>query len=402
MRKTLTQPLIDALRPSAKPYEVRDKRIRELLLRVQPSGASAFYLVYGRGRRRRLGPGSVPIDDIREIAHEYLATLAKGKDPGHVLAQSKKLTFLQFIEQEFERWAAVHLRTSTKLVQRLKSNCRQFHSTQLGEVSAQEFEKWRTKRLQAKKARKTVNRDLDDVRGVLSKALEWGFIEANPLAGVKKLKTDKMGSTRFLSGDEEVRLVAELSKRDQRIRAARDRGNAWRKKRDLPLLPTLHNHVFADHLQPMIITSLNTGVRQGELFELRWAEVNFEQKLVTIRGEKSKNLQTRHIPLNTPCHEALSRWRDQCPDDAVLVFPGKSGERLDNVNSAWRSVLKNATIDKFRWHDLRHTFASRLVMKGVDLNTVRDLMGHADIQMTLRYSHLAPEHKAEAVERLAN
>jgi integrase len=85
----------------------------------------------------------------------------------------------------------------------------------------------------------------------------------------------------------------------------------------------------------------------------------------------------------------------------ALVFPSpKTGKKMDNCKSAWAALLKNAEIKSFRWHDMRHDFASQLVMSGVDLNTVRELLGHADLKMTLRYAHLAPENKMQAVKVL--
>jgi site-specific recombinase XerD len=85
-----------------------------------------------------------------------------------------------------------------------------------------------------------------------------------------------------------------------------------------------------------------------------------------------------------------------------LVFPGKNGERFIHIKKSWGGVIDRAEINGFRFHDLRHHFASKLVMAGVDLNTVRELLGHADIEMTLRYAHLAPEHKAKAVAKLVD
>ena len=100
----------------------------------------------------------------------------------------------------------------------------------------------------------------------------------------------------------------------------------------------------------------------------------------------------------------LIAWRDQSantsPDD--LIFPSpRTGEKLTDVKKAWHTVLKEAKIENFRWHDMRHDFVSQLVMKGVDLNTVRELMGHKNITTTQIYAHLAPEHKLKAVELLA-
>jgi integrase len=100
----------------------------------------------------------------------------------------------------------------------------------------------------------------------------------------------------------------------------------------------------------------------------------------------------RHVPLNKKATAALRLWRRR--GHTGLVFG------LTDIKKSYATLLRNAGIEEFRFHDLRHHFASRLVMAGIDLNTVRELLGHADIRMTLRYAHLAPEHKAAAVEVL--
>ena len=106
----------------------------------------------------------------------------------------------------------------------------------------------------------------------------------------------------------------------------------------------------------------------------------------------AKSGKSRHIPLNNEAMMVLEQWQRQQP--AGRLFPVRS------FKTAWGALMAAAEIDGFRWHDMRHDFASKLVMAGVDLNTVRELMGHADLKMTLRYAHLAPAHLAEAVAKL--
>ena len=142
------------------------------------------------------------------------------------------------------------------------------------------------------------------------------------------------------------------------------------------------------------------GLRRGELFGLAWADVDMDNANLTVQGLGAKSGRTRHIPLNSEGLGTLSGWKKQCENSEGLIFVSPKGGRFDNIRTSWGKVLKAAGIKSFRWHDLRHTFASNLVMAGVDLNTVRELLGHSDYQMTLRYAHLAPEHKADAVARL--
>ncbi|GAA6151858.1 tyrosine-type recombinase/integrase [Pseudoteredinibacter isoporae] len=113
--------------------------------------------------------------------------------------------------------------------------------------------------------------------------------------------------------------------------------------------------------------------------------------------ETSKSQKTRHIPLSPTAIDVLNKWRKQAPTRGGRVFPADDGGKLDNVRKSWATILKLAEITRFRWHDMRHDFASKLVMKGVPLNTVRELCGHSDLNTTLRYAHLAPDHKADAI-----
>jgi integrase len=158
---------------------------------------------------------------------------------------------------------------------------------------------------------------------------------------------------------------------------------------------------FADYLKPMFLVSINTGIPQGEMFNLCWNDINFERAILTVNGSNAKSGKTRYIPLNSEALLALKNWRAQQPNDnSTMVFQGKNGNRFNNIKKSWAALLNAAQITHFRWHDLRHHFASKLAMAGVDLNTIRELLGHADLKMTLRYAHLASEHKASAVEKL--
>lgn len=131
----------------------------------------------------------------------------------------------------------------------------------------------------------------------------------------------------------------------------------------------------------------------AELFDLKWSYVNFERRIVTVSAQTAKSRKARHIPLNAEAFETLKAWRSQCDLDNGRVFESGDGARFDNVNSSWKKLLEDAKIADFRWHDMRDHFASRLAMGAVDLNTIRELLGHSDYGMTLRYAHLAPEHR---------
>ena len=149
---------------------------------------------------------------------------------------------------------------------------------------------------------------------------------------------------------------------------------------------------------PEFEIALHTGMRPSEQYGLIWTRVDLVRKLITI--PKSKNGNTRHIPLNSIAQAAFQELFARSSGQG-RVFVNMQGEPLKGYKHWFDPAVREAGISFFTWYCLRHTFASRLVMAGVDLRTVAELMGHKTIQMTMRYAHLAPAHKLAAVEKLA-
>jgi len=148
------------------------------------------------------------------------------------------------------------------------------------------------------------------------------------------------------------------------------------------------------YLKPIVITALNTGMRKGEILALTWDDVDFRRGQILVRH--SKNGESRILEMNSLLSETLrqTRKRPQFPQ----VFLGRNGRPAKSIRSAFKNACLRAGISDFRFHDLRHTFASHLVMNGTSITTVKELLGHKTLQMTLRYSHLSQSHKKDAVE----
>ncbi len=150
------------------------------------------------------------------------------------------------------------------------------------------------------------------------------------------------------------------------------------------------------HLAPIVITALQTGMRRGEILRLKWDNVDFKNGYIYV--EDSKNKTSRLIPMSQTLRQTLSNLPRHL--SSPYVFWHDNGKPYDDIKHSFNKVLKRAGIKVFTFHDLRHTFASHLVMNGVDLMTVKELLGHKDIKMTMRYSHLSPDHKRVAVKRI--
>jgi len=199
----------------------------------------------------------------------------------------------------------------------------------------------------------TANRYRSLLSSIFSFGLRRGLVSTNPVAAVPRFREHE-GRIRFLDAGEESAL-----------------------------------RVAVGAHAPELDLALNTGIRRGEQYGLRWENVDLDRGILTVRGKTGR----RFVPVNAAARSAIERLH-QASGGSEFVCPRE-----------WRrwfeAACRSAKVHDFRWHDLRHTFASRLVMAGADLSSVQKLLGHRSIVTTQRYAHLSPEHLRATVDLLA-
>jgi site-specific recombinase XerD len=196
-------------------------------------------------------------------------------------------------------------------------------------------------------------------------AIRNGKATSNPARATQHRKEDN-DRVRYLSSDEEKRLRGVLIA-------------SW-----------------PEHL-PELDLALHTGMRRSEMYGLDWQDVHVGRRFLHIK--RGKNGEGRYVRLNSVAVKALAKLQERC-DGTGAVIRNLAGTPLLAPRHWFPDAVKEAGIDNFHWHDLRHTFASRLTMAGVGIRAVQEALGHKSIAMTVRYSHLAPDFMADAVERL--
>jgi site-specific recombinase XerD len=314
---------------------------------------------FGKLHREKVGPKSLAIKAYQKRKTE----IREGKFFPEKLKKSRELSFREMAKlylDDHSKINKVSYRTDQHRMVRL---LKKFGDQPLSEISRHDVERFRAS-LAGELAPSTVNRYMALLKSVFNKAISWGKAEKNPVQGLKQFKESQR--TRYLTEEEEGRLRA----------------------------------VFPPKHWPLVEIAVNTGMRRSEQFGLQWDNVNFNSEFITI--PRSKHGEVRHIPMNKTVQkifqELPSRLRSK------WVFPSGNIETpMDIRNFVHRIFLpadSKANIKDFRWHDLRHTFASRLAMSGENLRTVQELMGHKTISMTMKYSHLSPSHLKDAVGRL--
>ncbi|MFC1807965.1 tyrosine-type recombinase/integrase [Candidatus Omnitrophota bacterium] len=319
-----------------------------------------YYIDYyagGRRIREKIGPSKALAETVMR---KRKVEIAEGK---HLdIRREQKIKFADFADEFIEIYLKPNRKDWEKAeifnVRRLEKF---FVGKYLYEITPLQVEKFKIER-RKEVGPATTNRGLSCLKSMLNRAITWGRLKGtNPVSSIKFFKENNT-RLRYLEKEEIVKLLK----------------------------------CCRGIIKPIVVLALNTGMRRGEILSLKWKNIDFRRGIIYLL--KTKSGEKREIPINEAAKTALIRTRKH--PESAYIFCGKDGNPYKTVRKSFFTALKKSGIVNFRFHDLRHTFASHLVMSGVDLNTVRELMGHKSIDMTLRYSHLSPDHKKRAVDIL--
>lgn len=279
--------------------------------------------------------------------------------------QEKPETSFNELAEQYTAWAQGRQRAFKRwksyLVKKLVTR---FGNLYLSDVTTQMIEQYQSEILANGKKPATANRAIAVLAHMISKACDWEMCSADVLKRIRKVKHIKENNRRlrYLSKEECQNLI----------------------------------NACEPHLKPIVITALNTGMRKGEILTLKWDNVDMKHGFILL--DITKNGERREIPINDTLRGVLQGITRRL-DIPYVFYDNATGKPYRDVKRSFNTALRRAGIKDFHFHDLRHTFASHLVMAGVDITTVKELLGHKTLTMTLRYAHLAPSHKVEAVKK---
>jgi len=329
--------------------------------------------------------GTDKLKNAEALLHKRKAEIDSGKQPE--IIKIKNYSFNE-LKDEYIKWAKRQRGYEKKLsvINKLADQfghypLRRFDTRMLEQFQTEQLEKgFKTEDENKGHKPATVNRYVATLKHMFTKAVDWNMVEEETLKRVRKVKLleENNKRLRYLNKDECIALL-----------------NACK-----------------EHLKPIVITALNTGMRKEEILNLKWDNVDLKNGFILL--DITKNGERREIPINRTLKETLSgivrridipyvfyavRNQQDSENKDVNI---KTAQRFGNIHRSFKTACKKAKIRDFHFHDLRHTFSSQLVMAGIDLTTVKELLGHKTLTMTLRYSHLAPSHKVKAVDVLDN
>ncbi|MBA7494236.1 Tyrosine recombinase XerC [subsurface metagenome] len=320
-------------------YHVNGKRIREVVKNAQNRAEAVLYLQ-------------------EKVAEAF----SQAHNPNK---KKKPITFTELADRYINDYAKLNKRSWKQDMYRIEAHLKPFiGDINLNEIIPLHIEKYRAERLKIGVKKSTINRELAILKKMFNLAIDWKFTDHNPANTVKFFSERDNFKERILTKEEEYHLL----------------------------------EASPDHLKSIIKVALNTGIRRGEILNLKWSQIDLGREL--IRVEKTKSGKSRVININSELFETLKKIRgENRKGDFVFTNP-QTGCPFTTVKSSFKRASAQAKINDLRFHDFRHTFATRLAENGVHPFTMKELLGHSTFKMTERYTHPSQELKKRAVELL--
>ena len=402
-KKPLTESIVRDLKPTGKKYKRYDAAMKGLSVLVQPSGHktyTVFYRANGKATDFKLaGCHELSLKKAREMAAEVLVAARKGVSSAKERKKDKTATLRGFLDHEYLAYIQKNHSTNTA-AWTLESCFKSFLDSELHEITLQKLDAWRLKQ-EHKPA--TINRRVATLKAAMTKAMEWGFIESNPLGRAKQLKVPKV-PVHFLSEAQLDLLFEQLSKRDSQKVVDRQSHNQWLKHRGYELklsfgdLQLDFKGAPTDYLTPLVRLVADTGLRLNEALSVRWSDIS-ESGVLTAQSHKTQSF--RYIPLTAEAILQLEYL--QRINEANLgyvsdyLFLNESGERLKSVKTSWNGVRKKLGF-ACDFRTLRKTFGSRLIQNKRSVYEVSQLLGHSNVETTQKwYLSLSLESASAAI-----
>jgi integrase len=325
-------------------------------------GTTAWYYDFMHNNLRYRGVGGTTKSQAQRILDKVRSKVLSGEFELEEPASNPRIE--KFADLYLKR--RQHLRSKKRDALSVRTLLKFFSGKVLLAIKPSDIEDYKVKRKAEGVSGGTVNRELAALKRMFNLAIKWSAAKKNPVNQVDFLE-EPPGRTRFLTEEEAGRLIDSC----------------------------------AEHLKPIVITALNTGMRLGEILGLKWEGVHIEHVIKPyIELRVTKNNESRNIPLNEDMVALLRELRNQSQISGYVFLSLRKGQ-LKSVRKPFEAALKRAGIGNFRFHDLRHTFASHFVMNGGDLLTLKEILGHSSLRMVERYAHLAEGHKHMQVNNLS-
>ncbi len=331
-----------------------------------------WYFDFSLAGKRYIRLGGRTKEEARDAMARLRVELLEGPKGG--AADVEDPLFKDFAKEYIELYAKPNKRSWERDERSIAHLEKSFGGRRLSQISLLQVERYRVARLD-QVSLATVHRELACLKGILSKAIDWEKLPTFPLRKIKIDLSQEQRRERILTLDEEGRLLS----------------------------------AAAPHLRPMIVLALHTGMRRGEVLKLRTESVDLRTRFITIPKENSKSKKPRKIPMDSVALELLERL---FPSDPGFIFHKSDGRPYKNICEAFQSACRRARkdptdprdkgIQDLRFHDLRHTFETRGVERGMNLANMRDIMGHSSIDFSLsHYYHADAARLLDDVEKLA-